>query len=188
MPEQPASVENTRRLTEEGGAVSASTLEQYKVLWDTFNQEMQRFWFRFNILIGLELVAFFGFSTKLAEFRQNLEIFLVGLLMLAFFSWITVAIVWRAIQVYELLASLLLRFEEKAPKSCPLFLVTWAQEISNSDGGTSVDKPNAMYWGLGIAVLGAVGWSFWFFYVVSVELPAALHAKGESALPTFLGM
>lgn len=74
-------------------------IEQYKILWDLFNQEMHRFWLRYNILIGIQIAVIVTIIKTLGDDFKELSIGVT--LFLIMLSVVTDKIVSRAIEIYK---------------------------------------------------------------------------------------
>ena len=134
----------------------ASRLEQYKILWDTLNGEMQRFWMRFNILIGIE-VAVYGMLQLWPNLNGDESAkWKVSFLMLVF-SVITCFIVKRAISVYKLLVLAIQELEYTSNNN--LFLVSVIQKVARKHHLLDLNKPRSMWLAFTIALIFSI---FWF--------------------------
>jgi hypothetical protein len=136
--------------------------EQYKILWDTFNGELQRFWVRFNVLISLELAGFYIFMKELAIFKSNEAIFGLSLLIMTSFSLLIVLIVWRAIGVYKLLVKLINEFEVESNET--VYLISSMKRLSDRENIDNTSAPKQMYYALNIAFFFFIGWFFSLLY------------------------
>ena len=90
------------------------TLEQYKILCSSFNDEISRFWSRFNILIGIEMVGFVGTLTAAKVLIANPALFRLTLLYMCIYSIAVAAIVWRGFLMHQSILRVLLLFEQKS--------------------------------------------------------------------------
>jgi len=138
--------------------MEASYLKQYKILWDTFNSEMQRFWTRFNILIGIEVAAGYGILKLLPDLSGHELAKGAVFLLMSVFSIITCLIVWRAISVYELLGLAILEVENESNNR--LFLAGALQKIALKNQMSDLGTPHSMWYSLIIAVIFTLFWLF----------------------------
>ncbi len=85
-------------------------IEKYKILWAAFDNEMGRFWQRYNILFSIQIVAVSLF--KLTETATVKPLVLIAICsVLSLLSLITVLIVKRAIDVYKINLEMITKFE-----------------------------------------------------------------------------
>lgn len=147
-----------------------STFEQYKLLWDAFNGEMQRFWTRFNILIGIEIVACYGILKLKQDINADNDngVIILGalLIVMIFFSISTCLIVHRAIGVYKIFYESLCYFESL--KKGSLFLITLAEEMAEKIQIEKVENPKSMLMARTISILLSVVWIFATLFYLSV--------------------
>jgi len=92
-------------------------IEQYKILWDLFNQEMQRFWLRYNVLIGIQIAVIVTILNSLTK-NGEIDIYsiLLIILILLMLSIITDGIVTRAIKIYKFNLKNIKKFENNHKK------------------------------------------------------------------------
>lgn len=133
-------------------ATDADLLEQYKLAVGSWNQEMQRFWFRFNILVGLELAALIGLVAKYDDITKHPFIFGLLLTVMACYSLLTLGIVRHGINVYNNIVSVLTTIEQRSDDKLFLIRVFLAQRLPMKD-------PQGMWYAVGIqAALTFVWW------------------------------
>lgn len=135
-----------------------SYLEQYKILWDTFNSEMQRFWMRFNILIGIEVAAAYGMLKLWPILSDDKLAKWAVFLLMSVFSVITCLIVWRAISVYELLGWSIKKLEDTSNDK--FFLVGTIEEVALEHHVSNLGTPHSMCFALIIATIFSIFWLF----------------------------
>ena len=86
-------------------------MRKYKILWAAFDNEMGRFWQRYNILISIQIIAISLFKlTETTSVKPLIQIFIYFALSL--FSFITFLIVQRAIDVYKFNLRMIKSFED----------------------------------------------------------------------------
>jgi len=61
-------------------------LKQYELLVLTFNDEITRFWTRFNILMGLQMGGFVGILASTGVLTLNPSLFRLALLLMTLYS------------------------------------------------------------------------------------------------------
>lgn len=86
-------------------------IEQYKIIWDTFNRETERFWNRFNVLIGVQIAVSIAILSPILA-KDNIIINFMAYGFLLLLSVITTFILNRAIKIYELQINLIKHFED----------------------------------------------------------------------------
>lgn len=91
-------------------------LEQYKLTFDAFNRETQRFWFRFNVLLGFEFAGLIGILVKIDVLALNLLLLKAALVFMLVYSVATFAIVLRGIRVYLIFIEVIEWFEVREPR------------------------------------------------------------------------
>lgn len=138
--------------------MEASYIEQYKILWDTFNSEMQRFWMRFNILIGIEVAAGYGMLKLWPDLNGEEYAKWTVFLLMSVFSVITCLIVWRAISVYELLGFAIKELEDASNDR--LFLVGAIQNVALKHHMSDLGTPHSMWLAIVIAAIFSIFWLF----------------------------
>lgn len=124
-------------------ATTEDLLEQYKLAVGSWNQEMQRFWFRFNILVGLELVALIGLVAKYEDIKKHPFIVGIFLVVMVVYSLLTLAIVRHGIKVYKNIVSVLTAIEERSDERLFLIQLFLAQPFPTKD-------PQGMWYGFWI--------------------------------------
>lgn len=141
-------------------------LEQYKILWSTFNSEMQRFWVRFNILIGIEVAAGYGMLKLWPDLSgEDITKWAVFLLM-SVFSVITCLIVWRAITVYQLLGATIRELEIASNNR--LFLVGALSNVAEREQiSTELSTPSAMWYAIIIATIFSMFWLLGLLFLLT---------------------
>ncbi|MBC8485060.1 MAG: hypothetical protein H8D45_03355 [Bacteroidetes bacterium] len=89
-------------------------LEQYKILTTMFDNEISRFWSRFNILFGIEIVGLIGIFNSLELLILNSFLFRSTLIFMIFFSSATCIIVIRGFMMHENILHILFKLEKKS--------------------------------------------------------------------------
>ena len=89
-------------------------LEQYKLLTSSFNDEITRFWSRFNILFGVEIIGLIGILNSLKILSSNIVLFRLTLILMLLYSISTFLIVWRGFMMHQNILKTLLKFEQKS--------------------------------------------------------------------------
>jgi hypothetical protein len=89
--------------------------EQYLKAIDIFDSENSRFWTRFNLFTGMQLVVVAGVAANLKELLDYLPIAILLLAMAFAFSLFTVAIVYRSRQISLGIYQTLLALEQRDP-------------------------------------------------------------------------
>jgi len=154
--------------------------EHYKLVFEAFNGEMNRFWLRFNVLTGLEVVAFYAFLKLDPLLTKEPLVFRFMLLFMVFFSILVFLIVWRAQDVYKILALLLVEIEEESEGK--YFLISASKRLGEEHNIPSFKKPMAMYFASMISFIISIFWIFALLYVVMnpvnpIQKKVMIHEK-----------
>ena len=88
--------------------------EQYKILTATFNDEVTRFWSRFNILMGIQMGGFIGILASLKTLFLNVGIFRLAIIFMIFYSVATALIVLRGYIMHESMIKMILKMERES--------------------------------------------------------------------------
>lgn len=144
----------------------AYDIEQYKILWDTLNGEMQRFWFRFNVLIGVEIGAALLVLKTWEGFGDDILGKGFLLLIMTSFAVITCLIVFRAISIYRLLVCSISELEDREETKNSLYLVTILKSVAEREHISNISSPAAMHFASIISVIFFMAWLFSFLFVV----------------------
>lgn len=132
-------------------------IEQYKILWTAFENEMGRFWQRFNILISIQLIAISLFKlTDNGIVNPIVSIFLFFILSL--FSFITFLIVTRAITIYKFNLKKIEEFE----------IDNTEFTILTKDNVTDFLRPLAYYYAIILPIVLFLAWSVAMFYQITI--------------------
>lgn len=124
-------------------------IEKYKILWAAFDNEMGRFWQRYNILISIQIIAISLFKlTETTTVEPLVQIFIYFALSL--FSFITFLIVQRAIDVYKFNLRMIKDYEEANSH-----FVLLTKETTNH---VDVMEPTAYYYARIIPIVLFVAW------------------------------
>jgi len=89
-------------------------LKQYELLVLTFNDEITRFWTRFNILMGLQMGGFVGVLASTGVLALNPSIFRLALTLMTLFSGSTLAVISRGHLMHESLLRALALLERES--------------------------------------------------------------------------
>lgn len=87
--------------------------EQYLKAFDIFDSECTRFWSRFNIFMGLQVVVAAGFASHLDEFVKEKAIAVSYLGLAICFSIFTCIIMHSSWRAFDAICQLINRFEER---------------------------------------------------------------------------
>ncbi len=124
-------------------------VEKYKILWSAFDNEMGRFWQRYNILISIQIVAVSLFKlTETTAVKPLVQIFIY--FALSVFSFITFLIVQRAIDVYKFNLRMIEKFEDDY---IDFKLLT--KEMKNN---VDIMEPTAYYYARILPIVLFVAW------------------------------
>jgi hypothetical protein len=99
-------------------------LKQYELLASLYDNEMSRFWVRFNIFVGMEFVGLIALIVNAEFLVANPGLMRALLLFCALFSGLVVLIVLRSISSARLLLTLLSRIEANSDDLAQLLSVT----------------------------------------------------------------
>lgn len=88
--------------------------EQYKILTTSFNNEVTRFWSRFNILMGIQMGGFIGILASLKTLFLNVGLFRLALIFMTFYSVATMIIVLRGHIMHESMIKMILTMERES--------------------------------------------------------------------------
>lgn len=88
--------------------------EQYKLLTSSFNDEITRFWSRFNILFGVEIIGLIGILNSLKILSSNVVLFRLTLILMLLYSISTFLIVLRGFLMHQNILKTLLIFEQES--------------------------------------------------------------------------
>ena len=72
---------------------------QYLKALDLYDSENTRFWTRFNVFSGLQLVVIAGIASSFPEFLQHKHIAILMISTALIFSIFTVIVMWRSKQI-----------------------------------------------------------------------------------------
>lgn len=88
--------------------------EQYKLLTSSFNDEITRFWSRFNILFGVEIIGLIGILNSLKILSSNVVLFRLTLILMLLYSISTFLIVLRGFLMHQNILKTFLIFEQES--------------------------------------------------------------------------
>ncbi len=144
-------------------------IEQYKILWESLNHEMNRFWNRYNVLLGIQIAIIVTVVKSLLETSNDNNEFIVFVyLFLCLLSFVTCAIVERAIAVYEFSYKQICAYE-KRNKNNGVDLITEA-DLTSEARTIDISVPRAYQIALVIPVMLFVGWALAFMYEITILL------------------
>lgn len=86
-------------------------MEQYKLLFAAFNDEISRFWSRFNILVGIQMGGFIGVLASVRILVANPGLFRLSLALMTLYSFATAVITVRGHLMHEALLQALAMME-----------------------------------------------------------------------------
>jgi len=87
-------------------------LEQYKILSTSFNDEITRFWSRFNILMGIQMGGLIGVLASAKVLVMNPGLFRLALILMMLYSIATTIIVVRGHIMHETILRMLGMMEQ----------------------------------------------------------------------------
>jgi len=91
-----------------------SELEQYKILTSSYNDEVTRFWWRFNILMGVQMGGFIGILAAAKLLVLNPMLFRLAVVLMTLYSIATLLIVVRGHSMHEMLLRALATMEKES--------------------------------------------------------------------------
>ena len=83
--------------------IDPAELKQYELLALTFNDEISRFWTRFNILMGFQMGAFVGTLASTGILAANPGLFRLALILMTLYSISTAAVISRGHLMHQTL-------------------------------------------------------------------------------------
>ncbi len=89
-------------------------LKQYELLALTFNDEVTRFWTRFNILMGLQMGGFVGVLASTGILASNPGLFRLALILMTLYSVTTAEVISRGHLMHETLLRALALLERES--------------------------------------------------------------------------
>ncbi|TFH07782.1 MAG: hypothetical protein E4H08_08920 [Candidatus Atribacteria bacterium] len=89
-------------------------LKQYELLALTFNDEVTRFWARFNILMGLQMGGFVGILASTGILSLNPSLFRLALILMTLYSVSTLVVISRGHLMHEALLKGLALLEQES--------------------------------------------------------------------------
>ena len=92
--------------------MNPTMLDQYKLLFSAYNDEVSRFWSRFNILMGIQMGAFVGIVASIKSLVPNAGLFRLSLVLMTLYSFATTVITVRGHFMHEALLRALGVMEE----------------------------------------------------------------------------
>ena len=102
--------------------------EQYKILTTYFNDEVTRFWSRFNILMGIQMGGFIGILASLKTLFLNVGLFRLALIFMTFYSVATTIIALRGHIMHESMIKMILMMERESDGK--LKILSLARKVS----------------------------------------------------------
>ena len=88
--------------------------EQYKIITTSFNDEVTRFWSRFNILMGIQMGGFIGILASLKTLFLNVGLLRLALIFMTFYSVATTIIFLRGHIMHESMIKMILMMERES--------------------------------------------------------------------------
>ncbi|MCC7389432.1 MAG: hypothetical protein IT431_11755 [Phycisphaerales bacterium] len=82
-------------------------LEQYKLCFDTFNNELQRFWVRFNVLVGVQIAATAAVVSRFSELKGQPCVLLGMSVFMVACGLVTLLVLYRGTIVYAVFVHVL---------------------------------------------------------------------------------
>lgn len=132
--------------------------EQYLKALDIFDSENSRFWTRFNIFTGLQLIVVAGFASNYDALTKHRFVACLLLVIAFIFSVFTILVVWRSRQISLGIFEVLKKIEKQHES---FLLVTTYMEATKSPMGVIARYCVAMS-----VVLAA----FWILFSISLCL------------------
>jgi hypothetical protein len=125
-------------------------LEQYKIISTSFNDEVTRFWSRFNILMGIQMGGFIGILASLKMLVSNPSLFRLALILMTLYSIATTLIVIRGHLMHETILRMLAMMEEDSEGE--LHILQFARKASRVPVGLN------QLVGIGMSGVFSVAW------------------------------
>lgn len=88
--------------------------EQYKILTNSFNDEITRFWTRFNILMGIQMGGFVGVLASSKVLILNTDLFRLSLILMVLYSAAATIIVVRGHIMHDTIIKMLIMLEQNS--------------------------------------------------------------------------
>jgi hypothetical protein len=110
-------------------SVTEVYFEQYKILSTSFNDEITRFWSRFNILMGIQMGGFIGILASPKLLFMSPELFRLTLILMSMFSVSTTFIVFRGCMMHGAILRMLAMMEQDSKYELGLVRLAW--EVSS---------------------------------------------------------
>lgn len=133
-----------------------SKIEQYKILWELFNQEMHRFWLRYNVLIGIQIAVIVTVIKTLGDELKEISILVTFLLIML--SIVTDQIVLRTIKIYKFNLRNIKEFEENNSEF---------DLLTTNNNFESLESPYAYHLARWITVTLVIIWIGYGIYQIS---------------------
>ncbi len=143
-------------------------LDQYKLLFASFNDEVSRFWSRFNILMGIQMGGFIGVLASLKTLVLNPSLFRLALILMMLYSISTTIIAVRGHIMHEALLRTLGMMEQESKGE--LRILNLARKASRVPIGLN------QIVGIGIASVFSIAW---FVFLCLAEINAYDFAVGK---------
>jgi hypothetical protein len=89
-------------------------MEQYKLLLDQYDNEMNRYWTRFNVGLGFQIALLLVFINGLSVLSANPHLFRLLLFLANVFSWGFLVVVFRGLNVQSALLHAIRSLEEES--------------------------------------------------------------------------
>lgn len=139
--------------------MSDYTLELYKLITMSFDNEITRFWSRFNILMGTQMVGFVGVFASAKTLFLNPGLFRLALILMTFYSMATTAIVIRGYIMHETLLKMIIWIERESEGK--IRILALSEEASKVPIGLN------QIFAICISVVFSVGWIIFLIFAES---------------------